>query len=242
MKKKEEEIAKNTFACQLQRRALRRALRRRRGAHAAAGAAARHALPDPRRRRGVRYSNGTMELRGKGIELQLDPRRRRDAARATASPTPSACRQVAGARSCRRIASEQPAVGVIGTGAMGMGVVREPAARAASRRTRATSAPRRKREAARAGRHLPPDAAALGRARATSSIVLVVDAAQVDDVLFGADGAAAALRAGRDRRARRRRSTPSTPRRSRRGSRAHGVALRRCPGLGRPARAPPTAR
>lgn len=70
MKKKEEEIAKNTFACQYNgERFLVRF----------AEGEARMLLPEMQRvtlyqlpsASGVRYSNGTIELRGKGTELQL---------------------------------------------------------------------------------------------------------------------------------------------------------------------------
>ena len=70
LKKKEEEIAKTTFACQYngERFVVR-----------FADGEARMLLPDVQRvtlyqlptASGVRYSNGTMELRGKGSELQL---------------------------------------------------------------------------------------------------------------------------------------------------------------------------
>lgn len=69
-KKKEEEIAKSTFACSYngERFVVR-----------FADGEARMLLPDLQRvtlyqlptASGVRYSNGTMELRGKGTELQL---------------------------------------------------------------------------------------------------------------------------------------------------------------------------
>ena len=70
MKKKEEEIAKNTFACQFNgERFLVRF----------GDGEARLLLPEMQRvtlyqlpaSSGVRYSNGTMELRGKGTELQI---------------------------------------------------------------------------------------------------------------------------------------------------------------------------
>ena len=70
MKKKEEEIAKSTFACSYngERFVVR-----------FAEGEARMLLPELQRvtlyqlptDSGVRYSNGTMELRGKGTELQL---------------------------------------------------------------------------------------------------------------------------------------------------------------------------
>lgn len=69
-KKKEEELAKNTFACQLN--GERFVVRFVEGE-------ARMLLPGAQRvtlyqlasTSGVRYSNGTMELRGKGTELQI---------------------------------------------------------------------------------------------------------------------------------------------------------------------------
>ena len=70
LKKKEEEASKNTFACQLdgERLVVR-----------FADGEARMLMPDAQRvtlyqlpiASGVRYSNGTLELRGKGMELQL---------------------------------------------------------------------------------------------------------------------------------------------------------------------------
>lgn len=69
-KKIDEEAAKNTFACQLdgERLVVR-----------FADGEARMLMPDAQRvtlyqlpvASGVRYSNGTLELRGKGMELQL---------------------------------------------------------------------------------------------------------------------------------------------------------------------------
>ena len=69
-KKAEEEAAKNTFACQYN--AERLVVR-------FADGEARMLMPDAQRitlyqlpvASGVRYSNGTLELRGKGMELQL---------------------------------------------------------------------------------------------------------------------------------------------------------------------------
>ena len=70
LKKKEEEAAKNTFACQMngERLVLR-----------FADGEARLLLPSTQRvtlyqiptASGVRYTNGTIELRGKGTDLQL---------------------------------------------------------------------------------------------------------------------------------------------------------------------------
>ena len=69
-KKAEEEAAKNTFACQMngERLVVR-----------FADGEARLLMPDAQRitlyqlpvASGVRYSNGTLELRGKGMQLQL---------------------------------------------------------------------------------------------------------------------------------------------------------------------------
>ena len=85
-------------------------------------------------------------------------------------------------------------VGVIGAGAMGMGVVarlRSGGVDTVVRDVRGQVA----REAAQRGATVAPSAAGLARA-ARVAIVLVVDAAQVDDVLFGADGFAAAAHPG----------------------------------------------
>jgi membrane-bound inhibitor of C-type lysozyme len=70
MKKQEEEAAKNTFACQYDGERLLVKF---------ADGEARLLMPDAQRvtlyqlptGSGVRYSNGTLELRGKGAELQL---------------------------------------------------------------------------------------------------------------------------------------------------------------------------
>ena len=92
------------------------------------------------------------------------------------------------------MSESKPAVGVIGVGAMGMGV--------AARLTRGgfpTHArdirPEAQREAAALGATCHPDAGALARS-CEIAIVLVVDAAQVDQVLFGTGGAAAGFRPG----------------------------------------------
>jgi putative dehydrogenase len=85
-------------------------------------------------------------------------------------------------------------VGVIGAGAMGMGVIgslRRGGFPTHARDIRADA----QRDAAARGATCHPDAAALARA-CDIAIVLVVDAAQVDDVLFGEGGAAAAFRSG----------------------------------------------
>ncbi len=85
-------------------------------------------------------------------------------------------------------------VGVIGTGAMGMGVVASllrNGIRTHARDIRAEVL----REAAALGATCHDDAASLARACGIA-IVLVIDTAQVDDVLFGAGGAAAAFQPG----------------------------------------------
>jgi 3-hydroxyisobutyrate dehydrogenase len=85
-------------------------------------------------------------------------------------------------------------VGVIGAGAMGLGVVRS--LRRAGRTTVVRDIDARAvQHAAALGARIAPSPAALAR-EVDLVIVLVVDAAQVDDVLFGADGAAAALAPG----------------------------------------------
>ena len=88
----------------------------------------------------------------------------------------------------------KPAVGVIGVGAMGMGVaasLKRGGFPTHARDIRLEA----QREAEALGATCHPDAAALARA-CDIAIVLVVDAAQVDEVLFGAGGAAAAFRPG----------------------------------------------
>ena len=85
-----------------------------------------------------------------------------------------------------------PAVGVIGTGAMGMGVVRSLRRHGFDTHARDIR-PEAHAEAAALGAHCHPSAVALARA-CDIVIVLVVDAAQVDDVLFGKDGLADAAR------------------------------------------------
>jgi len=87
-----------------------------------------------------------------------------------------------------------PVVGVIGTGAMGMGVVRSLARHGVRTFTRDIR-PEADREAAALGAVPCASAAALAR-EASVAIVLVVDDAQVDDVLFGAHGAASAFAPG----------------------------------------------
>ncbi len=84
-----------------------------------------------------------------------------------------------------------PVVGVIGTGAMGMGVVRSLARHGMRTFTRDIR-PEADREAAALGAVPCASAAALAR-EANVAIVLVVDDAQVDEVLFGAHGAASAF-------------------------------------------------
>ncbi|MFO1323881.1 MAG: NAD(P)-dependent oxidoreductase [Burkholderiales bacterium] len=82
-------------------------------------------------------------------------------------------------------------VGVIGAGAMGMGVVRSLLRGGFATRVRDTR-PEAEREAATLGAAIDATPAELAAACAVT-IVLVVDARQVDDVLFGPGGAAAAL-------------------------------------------------
>ncbi|HEY5863370.1 MAG TPA: NAD(P)-dependent oxidoreductase [Casimicrobiaceae bacterium] len=86
-------------------------------------------------------------------------------------------------------------VGVIGAGAMGMGVVaslRRAGFGTCVRDVRVEA----EREACALGADIAPSSAAVARA-CDIAIVLVVDAAQVDDVLFGADGFAASAAPGR---------------------------------------------
>ena len=87
------------------------------------------------------------------------------------------------------------AVGVIGAGAMGMGVVASLLRAGFDTRVR-DILPEAEREAAARGATCEPSPAALVRA-CDVAIVLVVDAGQVETVLFGADGAAPALAGGR---------------------------------------------
>jgi putative dehydrogenase len=86
----------------------------------------------------------------------------------------------------------RPAVGVVGTGAMGMGVV-ESLVRAGFTTHARDILPDVQAAAAARGATCHPDAAALARA-CDIAIVLVVDAAQVDQVLFGPGGAAGTFR------------------------------------------------
>jgi 3-hydroxyisobutyrate dehydrogenase-like beta-hydroxyacid dehydrogenase len=83
---------------------------------------------------------------------------------------------------------------VIGTGAMGLGVVRSLARHGVRTFTRDIR-PEADREAAALGAVPCTSAAALAR-ETSVVIVLVVDDAQVDDVLFGANGAASAFAPG----------------------------------------------
>lgn len=85
----------------------------------------------------------------------------------------------------------RPAVGVIGTGAMGMGVVRSLLRHGYPVLARDIR-PEAQAESASLGATAVASAAEAARG-ASIAIVLVVDAPQVDDVLFGADGAAAAF-------------------------------------------------
>jgi len=92
------------------------------------------------------------------------------------------------------MAEARPAVGVIGIGAMGMGVVAS-LLRAGFPTHARDIRPEAHRQAGSRGATCHPDAAALARA-CDIAIVLVVDSAQVDDVLFGAGGAAGAFEPG----------------------------------------------
>ncbi len=85
-------------------------------------------------------------------------------------------------------------IGVIGAGAMGMGVVRS-LLRAGFRTFVRDIRPGAEREAATFGARPCPSPAELAAA-CEITIVLVVDAAQVETVLFGPDGAVAALPPG----------------------------------------------
>ncbi len=69
-KKKEEELARNTFACQLngERLVVRFVEGEARMLLPGAQRVTLYQLPTTS---GVRYSNGTLELRGKGTDLQL---------------------------------------------------------------------------------------------------------------------------------------------------------------------------
>ena len=77
-------------------------------------------------------------------------------------------------------------VGVIGAGAMGMGVVRSLRRAGFATLVRDVRA-EAERDAARLGAAIAADAAAVAAA-CDIAVVLVVDAAQVDDVLFGPAG------------------------------------------------------
>ena len=85
-------------------------------------------------------------------------------------------------------------VGVIGAGAMGMGVVRSLRRAGFATLVRDVRA-EAERDAARLGAAIAADAAAVAAA-CDIAVVLVVDAAQVDDVLFGPAGHAAGARDG----------------------------------------------
>lgn len=88
----------------------------------------------------------------------------------------------------------RPAVGVIGIGAMGMGVLASLLRGHFPAHARDVR-PEAHAEAESLGATCHPSPASLARA-CDIAIVLVVDSAQADDVLFGADGAAAAFRPG----------------------------------------------
>jgi len=87
-----------------------------------------------------------------------------------------------------------PSVGVIGTGAMGIGVVASLKRGGITTHARDIR-PEAQSAAAALGATCHPDPASLARA-SDIAIVLVVDAAQIDTVLFGDGGAAGALREG----------------------------------------------
>ena len=183
-----------------------------------------------------------MELRGRGTELTfiIDG----------TSGAAARLRALRGAAADRRSSPVEPrsrseraparaAVGVIGAGAMGMGVVRSllrggfathvrdirPEAEAEAAATARPATRRRPR----------------WRARATIVVLLVVDTTQIETVLFGPDGAAAALAPGSLVLSG---STVApddvagvAPRRGARRRRAH-----RCAGVRADRSAPPTAR
>jgi len=92
------------------------------------------------------------------------------------------------------LSGEMPSVGIIGVGAMGMGVVASLLRGGFPTHARDIR-PEAQQEAASRGATVHPDAAGLARG-CDIAIVLVVDAAQVDDVFFGAGGAANAFRPG----------------------------------------------
>jgi L-threonate 2-dehydrogenase len=113
-----------------------------------------------------------------------------------AGPSQGARSPAAGQRTAQtgNATSVAPVVGVIGTGAMGMGVVRSLAGHRVPTFTRDIR-PEADREAAALGARPCPSAAALAR-EVTVAIVLVVDDTQVDEALFGAHGAASAFAPG----------------------------------------------
>jgi putative dehydrogenase len=88
----------------------------------------------------------------------------------------------------------EPAVGVIGTGAMGMGVVKS-LLRAGFVPHARDIRPEVQHVARELGATCHASAAALAR-ECDIAVILVVDAGQIDDVLFGADGAATAFGPG----------------------------------------------
>jgi L-threonate 2-dehydrogenase len=91
-------------------------------------------------------------------------------------------------------ARAEPAVGVIGTGAMGMGVL-QSLLRAGFAAHARDIRPEAERAARDLGATCHPSAAALA-AVCDIAIILVIDAGQIDTVLFGAAGAASAFRPG----------------------------------------------
>jgi putative dehydrogenase len=96
-----------------------------------------------------------------------------------------------GAKRRSKRAGGRPAVGVIGAGAMGMGVVRSLVRGGFATHVRDIR-PEAEAEAIRHGATCHPSPAALARA-CPIIVLLVVDAAQIETVLFGGDGAAKAL-------------------------------------------------
>jgi len=86
------------------------------------------------------------------------------------------------------------AIGVVGVGAMGSGVVGS-LVRGGLRTLARDIRPEAQRQAAALGATVMPSPAALARA-ADIAILLVVDEGQIDEVLFGTEGAAAAFAAG----------------------------------------------
>ena len=126
----------------------------------------------------MRFSNGTVELRGKGVDLQLFNNTTRHAARRL-----QAVRAAQGVLTSLR-------VGVIGTGAMGGGVV-QSLVRAGFPTVVRDIRPEAQDTAVRHGAPPADSPADLAR-RCDVVVILVVDALEVETVLFGVDGAAGA--------------------------------------------------